>query len=72
MTEHEPILDTPWSITGTSRLTVKEDRLAGLAAAAVPVHMLLSRLDNMELSETAPATTFNPSWDQGPTWNPTS
>jgi hypothetical protein len=65
MADHEPIIDNDGtrSITGTSRLTVAEDRLAALAARAAPVHALLSMLDGMELGETAPAMTFNPSWD---------
>jgi hypothetical protein len=71
MTDHEP-KDASRGIIGQSRLTVVEDRLGGLAASAAPVHALLSTLDGVELGDTAPAMTFNPSLGQDRAWNPTS
>lgn len=44
--------------------TVPAERLALLAAAAAPVQEALRVLAGVDLGETMPATSFDPSWDE--------
>lgn len=43
--------------------TAEGARRAGLAAAAAPVHAMLRGLAEVDLGETPPASSFDPSWD---------
>jgi hypothetical protein len=44
-------------------LDLPAERLAGLAAAAAPVHELLRNLAEVDLGEAAPASSFDASWE---------
>ena len=49
--------------TDHALLNLPAERLPALAAAAAPVHELLKSLAAVDLGETAPATSFNASWE---------
>jgi hypothetical protein len=49
--------------TDQALLNLPAGRLPALAAAAAPVHELLKSLTAVDLGETAPATSFNASWE---------
>ncbi len=44
-------------------LSLPAERLPGLTDAAASVHDLLRSLASVDLGETPPATSFDPSWD---------
>ena len=51
------------AVTEQALLNLPPERLAALAAAAAPVHEQLRTLAAVDLGETAPATSFDASWE---------
>lgn len=49
--------------TDHALLNLPIERLPGLTDAAASVHELLRSVAGVDLGETAPATSFDPSWD---------
>ena len=51
------------AVTEQALLKLSPERLTALAAAAAPTHAKLRTLAAVDLGETAPATSFDASWD---------
>lgn len=63
MSESTPDQAFVRAIALQARLDLPEERVADLAAAAAPIHARLRTLAAVDLGETAPALSFDASWD---------